>query len=128
TSSAEWRRRRRSCESKAGTKASTTRARAVAGRPDFRREKKESGAISHAGFFLSYRQSSSDVNLSRRVERSGNAAARIDAAFIVRCRRSSRRTSRTTGGGADHRCLGAPPQNLAGNGADRRAADDFLHV
>src|SRR5205823_8238960 len=49
----------------------------------------------------------SDVNLSRRVERSGNAGARVDAPFIIGRRRCCSSSGSTTSRGPDHRSLRA---------------------
>src|SRR6266480_820975 len=77
---------------------------------------------------LSTARALSDVDLSRRVERSGNAAARVDAAFIVRRRRCSAGSRRATYRGANHRRLRAAAKYLAGDRTNCGATDDLLHV
>src|SRR6185436_20720491 len=82
--------------------------------------------MSHAGFF--HRFGSSDLNLSRRVERSVNLASRADAAFVVGGRGRGSGTGGSANRSTDNGCLGALAEDLSGDGADRCATGDFLNV
>src|SRR5207249_10782767 len=70
----------------------------------------------------------SDIDLSRRVERSGNSAARVDAAFIIRRCGGSGCSSSTTRCGSNHCGLCAPAEDLSGDRADSSSPDDLLHI
>src|SRR5438876_6449357 len=70
----------------------------------------------------------SDIDLSRRVERSGNSAARVDAAFVIRRCGGSGCSSSTTRSGSNHCGFCAPAEDLAGDCANSGSPDDLLHI
>src|SRR6476646_539681 len=69
-----------------------------------------------------------DVDLSRRVESSGDAAARVYAALVVRSGRGRASSRGSANSGANHRGLGAMTEDLAGDRTDCGAPNDLLHV
>src|SRR5437867_5676399 len=101
--------------------------RAAAPQPAFR-VKKKSGVISSRRIFSATARALSDIDLSRRVERSGNSAARVDAAFVIRRCGGSGCSSSTTRSGSNHCGLCAPAEDLAGDCANSGSSDDLLHI
>src|SRR5438876_10223605 len=103
------------------------RVRAAAQQSAFR-VKKKSGVISSRRIFSATARALSDIDLSRRVERSGYSAARVDAAFVVRRCGGSGCPSSTTRRGTNHCSLCAPAEDLPGDCANSGAANDLLHI
>src|SRR4051812_38484131 len=69
-----------------------------------------------------------DLHLEWAVQRDGDVAAVRYAAFVVGRSGSDASATRGTRGSADDGGLGALAEDLACDGADDGAADDFLHV
>src|SRR5688572_14437916 len=69
-----------------------------------------------------------DLYLSRRVQRRCYPSTGIYATLVVRSRRGSSGTRRSTDSGSDDRCFGALAQDLSGNRADRGATYDLLDI